>query len=135
MTTTTTAPLVASGLSVSLTVKDLQESLRWYTELVGFTLDRKMERDGELRGAVISAGNVRMLLNQDDGGKGWERVKGQGFSISINTEQDVDTIAKRVVDGGGKLTTEPADMPWGARAFRLHDPDGYQISISKFIKQ
>ena len=135
MTTTTTAPLVASGLSVSLTVKDLQESLRWYTELVGFTLDRKMERDGELRGAVITAGNVRMLLNQDDGGKGWERVKGQGFSISINTEQDVDTIAKRVVDGGGKLTTEPADMPWGARAFRLHDPDGYQISISKFIKQ
>ena len=135
MTTTTTAPLVATGLSVSLTVKDLQESLRWYTELVGFTLDRKMERDGELRGAVITAGNVRMLLNQDDGGKGWERVKGQGFSISINTEQDVDTIAKRVVDGGGKLTTEPADMPWGARAFRLHDPDGYQISISKFIKQ
>ena len=53
MTTTTTAPLVASGLSVSLTVKDLQESLRWYTELVGFTLDRKMERDGELRGAVM----------------------------------------------------------------------------------
>ena len=135
MTTTTTAPLVASGLSVSLTVKDLQESLRWYTELVGFTLDRKMERYGELRGAVITAGNVRMLLNQDDGGKGWERVKGQGFSISINTEQDVDTIAKRVVDGGGKLTTEPADMPWGARAFRLHDPDGYQISISKLIKQ
>ena len=135
MTTTTTAPLVASGLSVSLTVKDLQESLRWYTELVGFTLDRKMERDGELRGAVITAGNVRMLLNQDDGGKGWERVKGQGFSISINTEQDVDTIAKRVVDGGGKLTTEPADMPWGARAFRLHDPDGYQLSISKLIKQ
>ena len=135
MTTTTTAPLVASGLSVSLTVKDLQESLRWYTELVGFTLDRMMERDGELRGAVISAGNVRMLLNQDDGGNGWERVKGQGFSISINTEQDVDTIAKRVVDGGGKLTTEPADMPWGARAFRLHDPDGYQLSISKLIKQ
>ena len=135
MTTTTTAPLVATGLSVSLTVKDLQESLRWYTELVGFTLDRMMERDGELRGAVISAGNVRMLLNQDDGGKGWERVKGQGFSISINTEQDVDTIAKRVVDGGGKLTTEPADMPWGARAFRLHDPDGYQLSISKLIKQ
>ena len=135
MTTTTTAPLVASGLSVSLTVKDLQESLRWYTELVGFTLDRMMERDGELRGAVISAGNVRMLLNQDDGGNGWERVKGQCFSISINTEQDVDTIAKRVVDGGGKLTTEPADMPWGARAFRLHDPDGYQLSISKLIKQ
>ena len=132
MTNTSFRP---KSLAASLTVRDLQESLRWYTELVGFTLDRKMERDGELRGAVITAGNVRMLLNQDDGGKGWERVKGQGFSISINTEQDVDTIAKRVVDGGGKLTTEPADMPWGARAFRLHDPDGYQISISKFIKQ
>jgi uncharacterized glyoxalase superfamily protein PhnB len=119
---------------VSLTVRNLPESLRWYTELLGFTLDRRMERDGELRGAVITAGNVRMLLNQDDGAKGWDRVKGQGFSMSIATEQDVDAIARRIVDGGGTLVTEPADMPWGARAFRLHDPDGYQLSISRFNK-
>jgi uncharacterized glyoxalase superfamily protein PhnB len=28
------------------------------------------------------------------------------------------------------LETEPADMPWGARVFRLVDPDGYKLSIS-----
>ena len=31
---------------------------------------------------------------------------------------------------GGVLDTEPADMPWGARVFRLRDPDGFKLTIS-----
>ena len=133
-TTTTIESLQGTNLSVSLTVRDLQQSLHWYNHIVGFTVDRKMERDGVLRGVVITAGTVRMLLNQDDGAKGWERVKGEGFSLSITTEQDVDAIAQGIVERGGTLVTEPADMPWGARAFRLRDPDGYNLSISRFIR-
>jgi uncharacterized glyoxalase superfamily protein PhnB len=28
------------------------------------------------------------------------------------------------------LQSEPADMPWGARIFRLVDPDGFKLVIS-----
>ena len=53
-------------LSVSLTVKDLQKSLAWYRDVVGFTIDQKYEREGKLMAVALKAGNVRVLIGQDD---------------------------------------------------------------------
>lgn len=117
-------------LSASLTVKDLQKSLAWYRDVVGFAVDQEHEREGKLRAVALKAGAVRILIGQDDGAKGWDRVKGQGFSLQITTTQNVDEIAKRIKELGGKLESEPADMPWGARVFRLQDPDGFKLVIS-----
>ncbi len=116
-------------MSVSLTVKDLQKSLAWYHEVLGFSIDRKIERDGMLRGIALKAGIARITINQDDGAKGWDRIKGLGFSIGITTGEDVDEIAQRIKKLTGKLDSEPADMPWGMRLLRLQDPDGYKVSI------
>jgi uncharacterized glyoxalase superfamily protein PhnB len=124
----------ARGLTISLTVKDLTKSVAWYSEVVGFVIDRKLERDGKLRGCVLKAGDVQISINQDDGAKGWTRIKGEGFSIRISTDQNIDTIAKRIKENGGTLDSEPADMPWGARMFRLRDLDGYKIAISSVPK-
>lgn len=120
----------ASMLSISLTVKDLGKSLAWYTDVLGFAIDRKIERDGKLRAIALKAGNARISINQDDGAKGWTRVKGEGFSLNITTDQNIDQLADRIKKNGGTLETEPADMPWGARVFRLKDPDGYKLMIS-----
>ena len=117
-------------LSASLTAKDLQKSLVWYLDIVGFAIDRKIERDGKLRGVVLKAGDVQLTINQDDGAKGWKRVKGEGFSLRMITDQNVDEIANRIKEHGGTLDSEPADMPWGARIFRLRDPDGFKLTIS-----
>ena len=123
-------PLSGRSLQASLTVKDLQKSIAWYVDVVGFKVDRKIERDGTLRGVAVSAGEVRIILNQDDGAKGWDRVKGQGFSLQISTTQDVDAIARRIKERGGAIETEPKDMPWGARIFRVSDPDGFRWTVS-----
>lgn len=121
----------ARSLGVSLTVKDLDKSIAWYCDIVGFHLDRRIERDGVVRGAVILAGDVRMILNRDDGAKGWDRVKGEGFSMNFVTAQSVDDVAERIESHGGVLETQPADMPWGVRSFRVRDPDGYRIAVSQ----
>jgi uncharacterized glyoxalase superfamily protein PhnB len=120
----------ATELTASLTVKDLRKSLAWYRDVVGFTVGREIERDGQLRAVALSAGSVRIMINQDDGAKGFDRVKGEGFSMMFRTAQSVDEIATRIKQRGGTLATEPADMPWGARVFRLVDPDGYKLVIS-----
>ena len=120
----------ASMLSVSLTVKDLGKSLAWYNDVLGFTIDRKIERDGKLRAVALTAGNLRLSINQDDGAKGWDRIKGEGFSLNITTDQNIDKIANQIKEHGGILESEPADMPWGSRLFRLKDPDGFKLAIS-----
>jgi uncharacterized glyoxalase superfamily protein PhnB len=123
--------LQGQSLQASLTVKDLEKSVAWYVGALGFTVSRRIERDGKLRAIAIHAGDVRILLNEDDGAKGWERVKGDGMSFQITTGQDVDLIARRITAYGTKLEMEPKDMPWGARAFRVRDPDGFRWTISR----
>ncbi len=120
----------ALSLSASLTVKDVGASMAWYRDVLGFAVDREMRREDKLMGAALSAGDVRLLVNQDDGAKGLNRTKGEGFSLMITTAQSIDDIARRIREQGGTLDTEPADMPWGARVFRLKDPDGFKLVIS-----
>jgi uncharacterized glyoxalase superfamily protein PhnB len=117
-------------LSASLTVGDLERSLAWYRDVLCFSIDRKHEHGGVMTGVSLKAGAVRLLLNQDDGAKGKDRVKGEGFSLQITTVQDIDELAQGIRARGGTLESEPADMPWGARVFRVRDPDGFKITIS-----
>jgi uncharacterized glyoxalase superfamily protein PhnB len=132
MTVTRAEPQSFCGrsLQASLTVKDLQASLSWYCDVVGFTVDQKYEREGKLMAVSLKAGTVRILLSQDDGAKGLDRTKGEGCSFMITTEQNIDEIANRIKERGGSLDTEPVDTPWGMRVFRLHDPDGFKLAIS-----
>lgn len=120
----------ARALGASITANDLQKSLTWYTDVVGFTIDQKYEREGKVVAVSLKAGDVGIVLNQDDGAKGKDRAKGLGMSFQFTTAQTVDDVANRIKAAGGKLDSDPADMPWGARVFTLTDPDGFRIVIS-----
>ena len=123
-------PFHARSLGISLTVKDFPVSLAWYTEVLGFTKMRDFVRDGVVTGAALMAGDAEISLNQDDGKKGKDRVLGQGISMRLTTDQSIDEVAARVKAAGGKIDSEPADMPWGARIFALTDPNGYKLVVS-----
>jgi lactoylglutathione lyase len=127
---TQSEPLTANSLNLSLTVKDLSKSVAWYRDVVGFTVDREIVRDGVLRSIAIRAGSVNLMLNLDDGGRGWDRKKGEGFAFQLRTSQNLDEIANGIKARGGTLALQPTDMPWGARIMRLVDPDGFRFSIS-----
>jgi uncharacterized glyoxalase superfamily protein PhnB len=123
------APLLAESLDASLTVASLERSAAWYTAVLGFLIDRRHERDGRLIAVSLKAGVVRILLTQDDGAKGANRTKGDGFSLRITTSQDIDALAVSIRAQGVTLDTEPMTA-FGARFFRLRDPDGFRFTIS-----
>jgi uncharacterized glyoxalase superfamily protein PhnB len=120
----------ASALAASITVADLQKSMAWYRDVVGFEVQQQHEREGALRAVSLKAGDVRILLNQEDGAKGWDRVKGEGISIQFTTSDSIDEIAARIKANGSAIDSEPADMPWGVRMFRMRDPDGFKLVFS-----
>jgi len=113
----------------ALTVSDLDASLAWYRDVVGFVVKETWEPEGEIVGYSLVAGVGNLMLMKDDGAKGWDRKKGQGLRLFLSTAQDVDRIAENIKARGGELATEPADMPWGGRAFNLVDPDGFNLTI------
>jgi uncharacterized glyoxalase superfamily protein PhnB len=130
--TDTAAAINATHLGCSITCKDLEASIRFYQDAIGFAVAQKFERDGKVVAAVITAGKIHIVLNQDDGKLGWDRIKGQGLYLQINVAglADVDAAAARIKAAGGTLLSEPADRPWGARMFQFKDLDGFKLGVS-----
>jgi uncharacterized glyoxalase superfamily protein PhnB len=117
--------------SPSFTVNDLQKSLAWYRDVLGFAVEERWEHEGKLMGVSLQAGNVTFMIGQDDWKKGRDRKKGQGFRLYCSTTQNVDALADGIKARGGALDEEPRDQPWGTRDFTLTDPDGFKITIGK----
>ena len=114
----------------SFTVGDVSESLAFYRDVMGFIVDEIWEHEGRRVGAALVAGSVTLLLNEDDGKAGTDRNKGQGFRLHLSTAQDVDVLASYVRERGVELHEGPTDMPWGARAFTVIDPDGFKLTVA-----
>ena len=120
---------VSTALAASLTVKDLPASLAWYRDVLGFAVAHTYDRGGAPFAASLRAGAVMILLTQDDGAKGLDRAKGEGMSLQFTSEQNIDELAKGIVDRGGVIDSGPIDI-MGARAFRFRDPDGFKFSVT-----
>jgi uncharacterized glyoxalase superfamily protein PhnB len=114
----------------SFTVNDIEKSLAWYRDVLGFVVKDRWEQEGKLAGVELAAGGVIFMILQDDWKKGRDRVKGEGFRIYCDTVQDIDDLAARIKRRGGKLAQEPRDEPWGGRDIAVVDPDGFKITIS-----
>ena len=135
--TQTPAILNATNLGCSITCKNVEASIRFYRDAIGFAVAQTFESEGKVAGAVVAAGDCRIVLNQDDGKLGWDRLKGQGFYLQINVASpaDVDAAAARIRAAGGTLLNEPSDRPWGARMFQFKDLDGFKLGVSTPIAQ
>ena len=116
--------------SPGFTANDLQRSMAFYRDALGFTVKNRFERDGKLQGAELVAGTVSFYVSQDDWQKGRNRVKGEGFRIYCTTVQPVDELARQIKARGGTLAQEPTDQPWGSRDIALTDPDGFKVTIA-----
>ncbi len=126
------ALLNSSTLGASITCKDVEASIRFYRDAIGFAVPQIFERDGKVSAAVAVANGINIVLNQDDGKLGWDRIKGQGFYLQINVASaaDVDAAAARIKATGASLLSEPGDRPWGVRMFQFLDLDGFKLGIS-----
>ncbi|MFI5207761.1 MAG: VOC family protein [Gemmatimonadales bacterium] len=112
------------------TVNDLQRSLAFYRDVLGFHAGEPWIDGGKLMGIEMKAGTVAFYLGQDDFKKGRDRVKGVGLRIYCATTEDVDALAARIKARGGVLDHDPQTQPWGSRDFGITDPDGYKITIA-----
>jgi lactoylglutathione lyase len=124
-----------TSVGPSLTVNDVEKSLAWYRDILGFSVGERWENDGKLMGVELSAGSVMFMIGQDDWKKGRDRVKGVGVRFYCETDQDIDRLAARIKANGGTLAQEPKDQPWGTRDLGIDDPDGYKITIAREIKK
>jgi catechol 2,3-dioxygenase-like lactoylglutathione lyase family enzyme len=116
------------SFSPSFTVNDLDASIAFYTNVLGFIVSDRWLEDGKLLGVMLKAGSCEVGLSQDDWAKGRDRKKGEGVRISCETVQDIDALATHIAVAGWRLTQPPTDQ-WGVRRLSVDDPDGYHLTI------
>jgi uncharacterized protein len=119
---------------LTLSVRDLEASRRFYVDGLGWTPD--LEVDGDV--VMIMAGE-RLVLSL------WDRdhfqaevgeiAQGDGvppFTISHNvaTEAEVDEVLATARAAGADPVPEPQHREWGGYTGYFADPDGYRWEIA-----
>ncbi|WP_065647311.1 bleomycin resistance protein [Pantoea eucrina] len=124
-----------------LTVTDLSASLKFYIEVVGFSIIiRRMEPDF----AYITLGEAQLMLEQyhPDGWNTAELVRPLGRGVNFQIEvDDVDQIFARVNTHSVTLYRGLTDNHYSTgettacqREFLVQDPDGYLLRFSQYIE-
>ena len=113
----------------TFTVNDIDRSVRFYADILGFIVIEQMSDGANLQGVLLKAGVCKLGLSQDDWAKGRDRKKGEGMRLWCDTVQDIDALATRIRAAGGLLTDEPRNQPPGEHSISVTDPDGFHITI------
>ena len=104
-----------------LEVNNLEESLSFYHERLGFKIESHHPQ-AEPPIASMRVGTLRINLVQQVETM-LKRGRGVHFVLSVG---DVDEFYKAVKSGGVEVS-EPRDEGWGGRFVSLQDPDGYRL--------
>ena len=110
-----------------LHVKDVEASLRFYVDRLGFTSPWRYEEDGRARVAQAERQGCALILADQ-----WPEKVGKGLMfISVNVEQETREAAIFALDALRK-ELEAKGVPvkegsWGYRLLVVDDPDGNQL--------
>ena len=106
----------------TIIVKDMEESINFYTEVMGFGIDSQYN--------LGPAGSITLL--RGEGETMIEIIQNPRdevglFSIGMDVD-DLDTTVKELKSKGAKVTMEPVKITVGNLAF-IEDPNGVRIAL------
>lgn len=112
--TPSTPPATLGGVTPILRVADLDASIAYYLEKLGFHLQWRW-------GSVASVARDRtaLMLSEGDQGK-------PGTWLWISTS-DVDALYAELTARGAILRFPPTNYPWDSRECQISDPDGHVL--------
>jgi catechol 2,3-dioxygenase-like lactoylglutathione lyase family enzyme len=134
---TTGEPDAIVGCRPNLLVRDLNASLRFYAEALGFLVgwqwsdrqsrflpDGERVAPGEPGTALVGRDQAQIMLTQ---------VPGAGITrlhLDVSTSTQVDLLFTEWSAQGVPIAEPPTLRAWGMYEMRLHDPDGHMLRVS-----
>ena len=116
-------------LHTMIRVKNADESVKFYTQLLDMTIDkRKRLDDCEL--IFLTDGNVQLELTYNDETPQNGYDIGNGFGHLAFAVKSLDEFTKKLNDFGWQYLYEPFDLNGnGTKIAFIKDPDGYEIEL------
>ncbi len=123
-----------------ITVNDLDESLAFYRDALGFEV-RNDVASGEFRWVTLGSGgqpDVELVLSEPHAGRSpadgdaIQQLLVKGSLPIVNFRaSDLDATFETVREFGAEVLQEPIDQPWGPRDCAFRDPSGNTVRISQ----
>lgn len=107
-----------------LLVADVQRSLRFYRDLIGFEVTYTFPDEGEPAFVSLDIEGGKLAI----GNAADKPVETASATIWLYTD-DVDAAVAELREAGVPVVAEPEDQPWGERVAAVSDPDGYVVYI------
>lgn len=117
-----------SFVYTTLTVKDLEASLAFYTKIVGLPIDRRFPAGPGTEIAFLGAGETKVELvcykNHP------EPIIGNAVSLGFRVDSLPEKLSQ-VRDAGVPVISEIIQPNPHVRFFYVTDPDGFQVQFSE----
>jgi PhnB protein len=129
---------VMKSIIPSLSVASIEDSVRFYAEVLGFDVAFTMPGpDGTLVHASVQRGDSALMFGRrDENNPHDQEPLGRGVILyaTVADTEDIDAYFQRVKEAGAQVIQEPTDQFWGHRDWAIADPDGYHLYISKAVR-
>jgi catechol 2,3-dioxygenase-like lactoylglutathione lyase family enzyme len=111
-----------------LDVRDVDTSTSFYCDVLGFTIQDKVEWAGRTEWALLRAGKVQLMLcaSRDHTDDDEQRVNEGIFFLHMDNP---DAFILSMVNRNAPLEAQP-EAQLGSKDFYLRDPDGYILWFS-----
>ena len=114
-----------TGMSPQFLVADLDRSIRFYTEQLGFDLDFRYEHF--YAGIVRDGHSIHLKLADATRGEREFRRKNEHLDVTF-TVADLHAVYKDTKDRSVPIIQPLREMPYG-HEFYVADPDGYILAF------
>lgn len=127
------------GVAPILTVTDMERSIAFYQDQLGFDVPMILrDPQGKAQHAILNRGNAMLMIGPEMASAEKPALsttpKGFGVELYVNLTE-IDNYYEQVRSKGVTIREELKDQFWGDRTFSLDDPDGYHLTFAKNIRK
>jgi catechol 2,3-dioxygenase-like lactoylglutathione lyase family enzyme len=116
--------MAINGIIPQLRTTDIQASVQFYTDKLGFTLEFIYQ---DFYAGVSAGGQLLHLKLVDERDPSLAYVE-EGGHLHLYIEMDgVAAFAEELRSKGVRLVSDVCETPWGTREFVIHDDQGHTL--------
>ncbi len=123
------------SLTPNLMVEDVNASVDWYKDTLGFKLKMSVPESGKLDWAMVQSGEA-ILMFQDRAGLAAELPQFQNMPVGASGTffirlDEVKALYKRI-SGKENVISDLKKTFYGSEEFSITDPNGYILTFAQF---
>lgn len=112
---------------ICVLVEDIERTVAFYTDVLGFRLRRRAEGFADFHGEGVTLAAWEIdHIHRHCGVSNLRAPAGAHkacIAARLATPGDIDAMYRRLAGRGVRFVSPPADYPWNARAAYFTDPD------------